>query len=96
MRVATLLTLAPAMLPLLCPVKLAAALVLLPVSAANVVVALKGVLAVANSEEDKISASGKETDRYNGSPRMRRPRDDGLQPSSISMRGLSLAAFGAF
>ena len=68
MRVATLLMLVPAMLPLLCPVKLAAALVLLPVSAASVVVALKGVDAFANSDENKMRANGRQVVRYKNPP----------------------------
>jgi hypothetical protein len=44
-------------LPLLCPLKEAAALVLLPVSAASVVVALNGVAAVANNEKRKINVN---------------------------------------
>jgi hypothetical protein len=49
----TLLMLAPPMLPFDWVVKLAAALVLLPVSAARVVVGVKGVAANAATEDTK-------------------------------------------
>jgi hypothetical protein len=53
----TLLMLAPPMLPFVCVVKLAAALVLLPVSAASVVVGVKGVAEKAATEDKKSVVS---------------------------------------
>jgi hypothetical protein len=56
----TLLTFDPAMLPLLCALKLAAALVLLPVSAARVVLGVNEVAAHASQQDERgiKSASG--------------------------------------
>jgi hypothetical protein len=51
----TLLMLVPAMLPLVCVAKLAAALVLLLVSAASVVVGLNGVAAEASKDDKDVN-----------------------------------------